>query len=184
MQPIRISLSGKMMSGKSTIAEHLIQLHGFRAVNFADELKEMAAQLFPSARHRKDRRVLQTFGQRMRDLDADVWVRKLEEKLDQMEGQQIVVADTRYPNEYAPLRRMGFKMARVNVHPVVQQQRYNALDNPGYDLLEANKHPSETALDTMPSPMWDWVIQSTDAPESVLIDQVDAMLGAFIAGGH
>ena len=110
MAAIRIGLSGKMLSGKSLVAQYLVDCHGFTMLSFAARLKELAAELF-SPRQEKDRFLLQQLGEHLRTFDATVWLRYLVERIPH--DRDVVVADVRYPNEYSTLKRLGFVMVRM-----------------------------------------------------------------------
>jgi len=112
---IKIGLSGHAGSGKSTIAQQLVEHYGFKRYSFATKLKEICKDLFPEilalpkAEHRW---LLQTVGTEMfRSIDDKVWVKYL---LRQMEGGKVVVDDVRFKNEAEALREAGFKTILVD----------------------------------------------------------------------
>ena len=77
MQGLRIAFSGKMQVGKTTSATYLVRKYGFVKLAFADKLKEIARDLFPEQFEsgEKPRKLLQDLGIKMREIDADVWVK-------------------------------------------------------------------------------------------------------------
>ncbi|MGY1436679.1 deoxynucleotide monophosphate kinase family protein [Streptomyces reniochalinae] len=155
-----IALTGKARSGKDSVAKFLVRNWAFTRIAFADPLKGVALRLNPVIpttynvhvrlkslvadvgwEYAKDnypevRRVLQTAGQTVRDLDPDFWVNVAMDKVDVADtwNMPVVVTDCRYPNEAEALKARGFTLVRV--------QRPG---NPG--TLE---HESETALDDFP----------------------------------
>lgn len=144
--PIVIALcSPAMGSGKSVIADHLVEQHGFQLVKFAAGLKAMTAALLTSigltateiteaiegdtketvipALGCTPRRIMQTLGTEWgRDLiDRDLWANIAAARCLSIlaTGQSIVVDDLRYENELAALHLLGAYVYRV-VRPGVE----------------------------------------------------------------
>ena len=70
----KIAITGKMCSGKTTIANYLIEKNNqFVKISFADKVKEIATDLFNMKE--KNRYLLQSIGTKMREIDEDVWAR-------------------------------------------------------------------------------------------------------------
>src|SRR5690625_553508 len=133
-KPVRIALTGRMRSGKTTVANILSVEYGFHELAFGDALKRHADELFegssvypdeyvdisevrghevdPFRIKRKNRRLYQDFGQAIRQLDADVWIRQVEQSLAVLENfvsiKRFVISDLRQPNEYKWARANGF----------------------------------------------------------------------------
>src|SRR5690625_5036911 len=95
----RIAICGKLRSGKSLIAEHLVENQGFHRIAFGDALKYYADSIFPHFTeeivapdeifggtrvigYRKPRALYQTFGQMMREIDPDIWLYHAERTID------------------------------------------------------------------------------------------------------
>jgi Dephospho-CoA kinase len=160
--PRDIALIGKMRSGKDTAAARLCETHDYVRLAFADPLKEAALKLDPIVYHdsvfgyyrlseivaadgwdsAKDeypevRRVLQHFGQGVRDLDPSFWLFELLRKY-RATPDPVVVTDVRYLNEARTLRKRGFKLVRI-IRP-------EASPNSGSTAT----HASETELDDYP----------------------------------
>lgn len=165
-----IGLSGYARAGKDTVADILVEHHGFTKIAFADKLREALYELNPIVRwdtnefgswryyqvqHVIDeygwdgyketkygdeiRRLLQRVGTEAgrQTLGENVWVDAAVNEIAKYPvGTNIVIPDTRFPNEASMIKN-----------------RYN-----GYvwrvrrpDTLAANAHQSETALDN-----WDF----------------------------
>jgi len=122
-----IALTGKARAGKDTVASYLVERYGYYRAAFADDLKVFAKEIFPwrFSNGKKDRAVLQAFGEKMREIDPDVWVRRLFLGLDALMANGVipVVTDLRMPNEYAACRERGFVIIRVDADDVVRRQR-------------------------------------------------------------
>lgn len=143
MNVIRIALSGKMRSGKDTVASCLVERHGFVRVAFGDRVKELAKDLFHVSETNKNRALLQMLGWRMCQIDDAVWVKCVLDKIPF--DRDVVVSDLRFPIEYYALKGLGFYMFRVDIDPEEQRRRVMVVDpKMPKELLD---DPSETALD-------------------------------------
>ena len=163
MQGLRIAFSGKMQVGKTTSAEYLVQKYGFVKLAFADKLKEIARDLFPEQFEsgEKPRKLLQDLGIKMREIDADVWVKYVTRKIEMLpKDADIVIDDLRFLNEYTALKNEGFFVVRIirNVPP-----------------SPYSNHQSEIEVDKMP---YDWIIYNTSTFENLYaeLDKIVEML--------
>lgn len=122
-----IALTGKARAGKDTVASYLVERYGYYRAAFADDMKAFAREIFPwrFAHGRKDREFLQSFGQKMREIDPDVWIRRLFIGLDPLmdHGVVPVITDLRMPNEYTACRERGFIIIRVDADDDVRRKR-------------------------------------------------------------
>lgn len=118
----RIALTGKMRSGKDTVAEHLANTYGFDRLAFGDALKRHAHAVFPwIGEESKPRALYQQFGQFMRQIEPDVWVRHIERRLPYV--RDVVITDLRQPNEYEWARKNGFVIIRVSTTDELRVKR-------------------------------------------------------------
>lgn len=144
-KPLRIALTGRMRSGKSTIADHLWLNHDFAKVSFASSLKQLADRLFSHLyepiyedcpfseggrtvkEYRKPRALLQELGQKMREIDEDVWIKQAEQDVELAEAWRstagVVIDDLRQPNEYEWARANGFIIIRVEASEELRLRR-------------------------------------------------------------
>src|SRR5690625_4501378 len=144
-KPLRIALTGRMRSGKSTIADHLWLNHDFAKVSFASSLKQLADRLFSHLyepiyedcpfseggrtvkEYRKPRALLQELGQKMREIDEDVWIKQAEQDVELAEAWRstagVVIDDLRQPNEYEWARANGFIIIRVEASDDLRLER-------------------------------------------------------------
>src|SRR5699024_5800192 len=69
-------------------------------------------------RVKKPRKLYQDFGQAMRQLDEDIWIRHVEQAIETDKTfpnyKGVVIDDLRQPNEYDWARANGFTIIRVN----------------------------------------------------------------------
>jgi hypothetical protein len=128
-----ISLSGLAGSGKDTIADYLIKEHGFIKKSWAGNLKDMCAVLFSWDREmlegrtpeaRKQREIVDTWWSRKLGIPnftpryalqhlgtetlrehfhQNIWVFSLSKYLADNTDKNIVITDTRFPNEISEL---------------------------------------------------------------------------------
>jgi len=167
---MRIALSGKMASGKSLVAKHLVNEHNFTELSFAAKLKEICAVLFPRAKYEKDRWLLQQVGQTMREFDPQVWIRFVLPAIEP--GKDIVISDVRYPNEYETLRQLGFVMVRMYAS-YKARLTYIEKAYPGMPLVFLDSY-DEVALDQYP---FNYIIDNDlSTPLREVYRQVDRMI--------
>jgi len=152
-----IGLSGYAQSGKNTVADILVDHHGFIALACADPIKALVYDINPKINSieiqgmvneygwdivKQDpevRRLLQTTGEAGRQgIDEYLWVAMtLSQIKDPHEG-RYVITDVRFPNEASAISSQGGQLWRI--------------ERPGVDAV--NDHISETALDA-------WIFDET-----------------------
>lgn len=149
-----IGLSGVARSGKDTVADHLIEMHGFTKVSFADPIREALIRLDPKITVAEGymslasavrligweglktlspdiRELMQRMGTEVgRDMFYEnIWVDAALKRV--TSDMKVVIADVRYPNEADAIKASGGQVWRI--------------ERPG--VGPANDHPSEHALD-------------------------------------
>lgn len=136
-----IGICGFIGSGKDTVADYLVNFHGFRRESFANSLKDAVAQVFgwdrtllegrtKEAREWREQRdewwstrlgiditprwILQFWGTDVlrRGFHDDIWIASLENKL-RHSGDDVVISDCRFPNEIKAIKNSGGKVIRV-----------------------------------------------------------------------
>tara|TARA_B100001093_G_scaffold517323_1_gene598560 strand:- start:1505 stop:2029 length:525 start_codon:yes stop_codon:yes gene_type:complete len=121
---MKLAITGKMCSGKSTISNYLIKNKNFTRLGYGDFVKKYAKEIFDMKI--KDRKLLQDLGQKLKEIDPNVWVKLLEKKLDSLEKKgidKIVVDDVRFPQEIKSLRQKGFIILKLNINEELQKKR-------------------------------------------------------------
>ena len=138
-----IGVCGFIGSGKDTIADYLVNIHGFRRESFANTLKDAVASVFgwdrvmlegrtKEAREWREqvdpwwaerlnipnltpRWVLQQWGTEVcrRGFHDDIWIASVENKL-RRSRDNIVISDCRFPNEIASIKNAGGSIVRVD----------------------------------------------------------------------
>lgn len=175
-KPIHIGLFGKMASGKSLVAQYLVDKYGFIELAFATRLKELCIEMFgidPVKKGERDRLVLQQFAQYMRQIDPNVWVRYILNNIP--EASNIVISDVRFPNEHWQLKQLQFFMVRMNMDRATQERIVKAT-YPGLPLILLDDY-SERAVD---KEQYDWIIDNNSGiPLDSVYHQVDIMVATI-----
>ena len=150
-----IAICGFIGSGKDTIADYLVNFHGYKRESFANSLKDAVSVVFGwdremlegrtkqsrewretrdewwSSRLNQDitpRWVLQYWGTEVvrKGFHNDMWVASLENRL-RNSRDDIVITDCRFPNEIKALQDIGARVVRVKRGP--EPEWYEAAEN-------------------------------------------------------
>ena len=140
---MKIAVTGKMCSGKTTLCNYLCELEPrFQIFSFGKKVKDVASDLFQMDPRVKDRTLLTSIGQKMREIDKDVWVNYVINQCKDVE--YCLVDDLRYQNEYEALVKNGFKIIQLNISDELQEYRIKMVYPDNYlDHLQNRNHPSE-----------------------------------------
>jgi dephospho-CoA kinase len=152
---VKIALCGRLRSGKDTAANHLYIRHSFNRVAFGDALKKNAHATFPwVSEFSKPRALYQSYGQLMRQIDPDVWIKHAERAVKGAidfnvhtgaEKIGVVITDLRQTNEYEWARNNGYTIIRVTAP---DEDRLWRAKLAGDDFNEADlEHETESHID-------------------------------------
>ena len=122
---MRIAICGGICSGKTTLANELSKQYGLQIHSFANYVKYYATEIF--GMEYKNRKLIQTFAEKMKDIDSDVWINMLDKKLSSTNYDNIVIDDLRFQNEYDYLRKNDFLIVRLNLENIEQLKRIKEL---------------------------------------------------------
>lgn len=140
-----IGICGFIGSGKDTVADYLVNFHGYRRESFANSLKDAVSQVFCWDRELLEGRtkesrewretadewwsnrlgmqitprwVLQVWGTEVcrKGFHNDIWVASLENRLRQTKD-DVVITDCRFPNEIKALKAVGGHVIRIKRGP-------------------------------------------------------------------
>ena len=138
---MKIAITGKMCSGKSTIANMIIQYNpNYKKYSFGQKIKDIAVDLFNMKQ--KDRSLLIQIGGHMREIDNDVWVNYLIKNVKNNEN--CVIDDLRYQNELDNCLNNDFKIIQLVVSKEEQIKRIKKLYPNNYlDHIKNLNHISE-----------------------------------------
>lgn len=162
---VKIALTGKMRSGKDTVAKELakeLNRLGFHVntVAFGDGLKKYAKELFPNEfeGNNKPRDLYQWFGQTMRQRNPNIWIdytanliKNKSDILSLTENTHVahIITDLRQPNEYQWCKDNGFIIFKVECEDDIRLERMKTL-NDNFKLEDLN-HETETHIDKFSS---------------------------------
>ena len=159
---MKIAFSGKICSGKSTAANIVQDMLGCEStvkLSFASKLKELAIDLF--GMEQKDRKLLQILGQKMKEIDQNVWIRTLINQVRNNKDKHIIIDDLRFPSELYALRENGFIIIRLEINPELQLQRIKETYPDTWESHVARlENDSETALDSYTE--FDYTVNSSE----------------------
>lgn len=200
-----ISISGLIGSGKDTIADYLVEKHGFVRESYASTLKDAVAAVFnwdrallegrtSQAREWREqvdvwwanrlgipqltpRWVLQQWGTDVlrKSFHDDIWIASLENKLARMTN-NVVVTDCRFPNEATALRNNGAILCRVRRGPDPEW-----FDDARESCISGFNH-MKTAYPEVHASEYSWIgldfdhIIENDSTLDALIDKVNILL--------
>ena len=158
---MKIAIYGPMCSGKTTIATIIKEYNpNYEIYSFGQKIKEIAIELF--AMKGKDRSLLITIGDKMREIDQDVWVKYIIQKTKDIDD--CIIDDLRFQNELNYLD--DWKIICLTTPLNVRKERIKELYPDNYkDHYENMNHLSET--DTLKLPK-DTLYISNDVPKDIL----------------
>jgi len=157
-----IGVCGLIGSGKDTLADYLVNIHGFRRDSFASTLKDAVSAVFGwdrdmlegRSRHSREwreqpdawwsqrlgrtitpRLMLQLWGTEVcrQGFHDDIWIASLENKLRATQD-DVVISDCRFPNEIAAIRAQGGSVIRVVRGADPDWYQYAELANRGQEF--------------------------------------------------
>ncbi|PEX05815.1 hypothetical protein CN454_29075 [Bacillus cereus] len=157
----KIAITGKARSGKTELSHYAWMLYGFKEFDFSAVLKDEFHRLFPHVpRDPKPRAYYQKFGQWLREIDPDIWVKMtmgnvhkycFEDSLNKVNHKpKVLVNGVRQPNEYQRLKDEGFTVIRVNASDGLRIGRAEKAGDvfTEADLVhETERHVSEFEVD-------------------------------------
>lgn len=165
-----VAIVGKMGAGKSSLANHLVDVHKYTRVANAGALKDLAAMAYGpidksetyrvtveddmaweqsfKEREISGREVLQGIGQIVKEFDRDFWLKAMMRDIATKGNGPFVCDDTRFPFEAEFLREKGWIIAKLYVPKEVRAERYERLYGRVPTESELN-HPSETEVDNI-----------------------------------
>lgn len=138
---MKLAITGQMASGKTSIAKYLVEKYNFTKFSFADDVKLYATEIFNMKN--KDRKLLQQFATKMKEIDENIWIKRLDNKIKDI-SDNIIIDDLRYPNEELYLKSKGFKILKLDIDTELQNNRLkNTYINDFNMHIECKNHDSE-----------------------------------------
>ena len=125
MGEIILALSGPRACGKSTIAKHLVNNHGYTRLAFADTLREIAK--CAGDQFIDDRSYLARLGTTLREMWPRFLLDVISQKIARIEG-PVVIEDIRYPTEFDFCKSIGAVTIRFEISREEQLKRLLSRD--------------------------------------------------------
>tara|TARA_X000000368_G_scaffold338298_1_gene276243 strand:+ start:786 stop:1304 length:519 start_codon:yes stop_codon:yes gene_type:complete len=143
---MKIAIIGNICSGKTTLANTLSHRYNLQRIAFADSVKYYVKDIFKVVH--KDRKLIQDFAEKMREIDEDIWVKKVQDKIQNKED--IVIDDLRFLNEYKMLKANKFFIVKLKISKETQIQRIKQLYvQDAEEHIERLNHISESYIDSL-----------------------------------
>ncbi len=162
----KILINGRGGSGKDTLADYLVENYGFKKIAFADGIYDIARKYFNM--EVKDRRTLQLIGEKMREINPNIWVDYTFEKAEKYD--KVVISDCRQFNEYEKGLNSGFLPIRIETDLEKRIERLEKRDGfyPDVSLFE-NK--CETGADDL-----EFITVDNNDTYEQLYEQIEAII--------
>ena len=139
-----IALSGPRACGKSTIAKHLVNNHGYTRIAFADALRDIAAAA--GSDFINDRLYLARLGEKLRIQVPDFLLQAVKNRIELIEG-HVVIEDIRFPTEIDFCQSLGATTIRFEISREEQLRRLENRDGKnGDDAKQLIDCPDENLL--------------------------------------
>lgn len=140
---MKLAITGEMASGKTSIAKYLVEKYNFTKFSFADDVKLYATEIFNMNIKVKDRKLLQQFGTKMKEIDENIWIKRLDNKIKDI-SDNIIIDDLRYQNEELYLKSKGFKILKLDIDTELQNNRLKNTYINDFDMhIKCKNHDSE-----------------------------------------
>ena len=170
---MKIGICGKMCSGKSTLANQIIDHYSHSNItvikdSFASKIYELAYDIFKM--ETKDRQLLQQIGTKFREIDDKVWINYIINK----HIDNVIIDDVRYQNEIKALRENGYFLIKLKISRELQISRLRDLYKDTFSQHYKNiDHVSELFIDVAPDDIFDIVV---DVDSEDAFDKIKGLL--------
>ena len=134
MANIILALSGPRACGKSTIAKHLVNNHGYTRIAFSDTLRDIAS--CAGDQFIDDRNYLARLGATLRKIWPDILLKAVSQRIATCDG-PVVIEDIRFPAEFEFCKSIGAVTIRFEITREEQFERLASRD--GKTGLDAEK---------------------------------------------
>lgn len=151
-----LALSGPRACGKSTIATHLVNHHGYTRIAFSDALRRLAS--CAGEAYINDRVYLAQLGATLREMWPTFLLDVAQHRIEHIEG-PVVLEDLRFPAEVEFAAKVGATTIRFEISKNEQLRRIDVRDGKqGADAQELLDCMDEHLLDNIDA--WDCVYRA------------------------
>ena len=154
-----IAISGRMASGKTTLAHYLRDELGYESLSLAGAVKRLGRDLFGMVE--KDRPLLQQIGMKMREIKPSVWIDYLVSQANSVNESQYFVAvdDVRFVNEAKRFKSEGWVLVKMDIGEELQIERLKNTYPDNWEMHVANRDDiSELEVEKIPLEWFDLII--------------------------
>jgi len=120
-----VALAGPRGSGKTTIAQYLVDDHGFERLAFSDVLREIA--MLAGSERVNDRQYLSDLGRALRFYEPEFLLNAMRTKISQS-NKKVVIEDVRFPEELVFCQINGIFAVYLDVKEDEQLRRIQRRD--------------------------------------------------------
>ena len=143
---MKIAITGKICSGKSTLANKLKNILKLEKYSFANNVKKYAKEIFEM--EYKDRKLIQDFAEKMKEIDNNIWIKQLDKEI--KDKVHIIIDDLRFENEYKYLKANKYYIIKLVIDKNQQIKRIEDLyKDKAPEHLERLEHISECNIDKL-----------------------------------
>lgn len=128
-----LALAGPRGSGKSTIAQRLVDHHGFERLAFSDVLREIA--MLAGSERINDRHYLSDLGRILRFYEPDFLIKAMETKIERCK-KKVVIEDVRFPDELVFCQTHGIFTVYLDVGKQEQLHRIQNRDGCSLEVAQ------------------------------------------------
>jgi len=158
---MKIAICGKMASGKTTLANSIINQNDDEGtvLSLAKKVKDIGVELF--FMDGKDRPLLQKIGMKMREIRADVWLDYLIQSADDWQKDNVgvvVVDDVRFKNEVKKLKDNGWTLIKLEITESLQKERLQKTYTDWKPHWDNRHDASEADVDNIPLEWFDYIL--------------------------
>ena len=174
---IKIAISGKMCSGKSFCSNLIKQKYPqFKLFSFAERLKSITHDLFLDQFHmvendnviqrkHKNRKLYVDVGQKMREIDPNVWTKYVLKQSNNVDF--AIIDDLRFKNEMNALKKEGWKLVKLNITKEQQIKRLKQTYSNSKEHILGLDSDAEIDLDDVSDSCFDLILDQNDDGLSV-----------------
>ena len=163
---MKIAICGPICSGKTFLTNYLKKKYNLKRNFFGDKVKDVARELFNM--EYKDRKLIQTVADKMKEINQDVWVNYIIKQT--IDKDNIIIEDLRFLNEAKFLQDNGFIIIKLTVEENIQWLRLKqTYPTTWQEHLNNFNHNSERNFNLIKA---NFTIES----DSNLINKVDSII--------
>ena len=169
-----LAVSGKIASGKSTLASVFANVVGWPYVSFGDFVRSVVKERgLPETRE-----VLQNVGDELIRKDLEGFCRSVLAQVTWKPGQPLVIDGVRHAEVHNLLRRIvapsRYVLTYVSVDDQTRKERLRQEGIDNSELIDVEAHPTEEQVKTVIPHLADYILDGTE-PMPVLINKLKAI---------